>query len=330
MSFYNVGVFVGDKYFHQCGEGIEFVNQVNEICKNYSSGHKYSLAIDASTTCTGFCLMRDDELVHVVFDYARKDTEKEQFFRELEFILTHLIWGLTMEVVLIEQPILQAKNKHTRSVLLTLCKRLKNQMKEIPELYGIKPIDIRPNSWKSFMFDGDNYKGGYNDKATIARCICNRYPIYEAHYNNVTSKDYDCFDAVGILRYYLDSFKDTLGDDVNFASAEYTHFTTVWVCYGPNPEENFRLQNDVQVFNMKWNKDYNYYKNVKMASTGHDIVIMQIEDDFLRVLMSLEAGVAVQTNIPMYVAIHRESLFKTNKRFISLLEDFGYRRYTVY
>lgn len=330
MSFYNVGLIIGNKYYNQQGEGVSFVKILNEICKKCGDGHTYSLSIDASTTCTGFCLMRDDELVHVVFDYARKQTEKEIFFCELESILTHLVWGLNIKIVLIEQPILQARNRHTKNVLLALCKRLKSCMRNIPELYNIKPIDVRPNSWKSFMFDSERYKGGYNDKATIARCICDKYPVYEVHYNKVTSKDFDCFDAVGILRYYLDSLQNTLGECVNFSSVEYTHFSTVWVCYGSNPKPHFELQQDANVVIKKWNDEYNYYKNIKMASSEKDIVVMEVKDDFIKVLVSIEAGVRVQRDESLYIVVHRESIFKNHKTFINRMEGYGYSHYSVY
>lgn len=333
MSYYNVGIFADDKYYNAQGTGIGFANDINMIARKLSHNKKYNLAIDASTTCTGFCLLREDYAVQFVFDYARKDTEKEAFFLELESILKHLVWGLDMNIVLIEQPILQAKNKHTRGVLLTLCKRLKNFMKDIPELYNVKPVDVRPNSWKSFMYNSEKYKGGYNDKATIARCICDRYPVYRAHYKNVTSTDYDCFDAVGIMRYYLDSIQNQIGESVNFSSAEYTHQSLVWAKFCKDdtiPKIVFSRQEDAPVVVRKWNDEYNFYKNIKMASTGKEIVLMEVPTDFLKVLISLEANIKIEQDKKLYIAVCRKSLVKHHKTFLKYVEDSGYSSFTVY
>lgn len=333
MSYYNVGLMADGRYFNKQGEGVGFAADVNKLAKSLAQGKKYNLSIDASTTCTGFCLIREDCKVHFVFDYARKDTEKEIYFLELETILKHLVWGVDMGIVLIEQPILQARNRHTKAVLLTLCKRLKTCMKDIPELYSIKPIDVRPNSWKSFMYNSDKYKGGYNDKATIAKCICEKYPVYEPHYRMVTSVDYDCFDAVGIMRYYLDSMQDKIGESLNFSSAEYTHQSLVWAKFCDDmtyPEIVFSRQSDAKIVERKWNDEYNFYKNIKMASTGNELVIMEIKTEFLIMLISLEANLKVDLNKKLYIAVCRKSLFKQHKSFLDYVEKSGFSSFTVY
>ena len=332
MSRFNFGVFVNDTYYNRVGEDKYFVNTLARVLKENSEGHKFNLSIDASTTCTGFCIVRDDLAIQMMFDYARLDTEKEIFFGELEYIIGHLVWGIDINLLLIEQPILQSRTVHTRNVLLSLCKRLKDYMKDVPELIGKKPIDIRPNSWKSWIFNGDKYKGGYNNKAVLATCLCERFPEYYPHLSNSTSKDYDCFDATAMLRYYMESLKSSCdGIEMNFASTQYTHISYVWAKFIPEtevPTKSLSRVADADVVEKQWNPEYNSYRNVKMASTGEDIVVMHITNELIKVWVCLEADMDLVPGRELYIRVMRKRLVTS-----SVIDKFthrGYKGFQVY
>ena len=81
MSYYNVGIFADDKYYNAQGTGIGFANDINMIARKLSHNKKYNLAIDASTTCTGFCSFEKIMLCSLYLIMLEKTLKKKLSFR---------------------------------------------------------------------------------------------------------------------------------------------------------------------------------------------------------------------------------------------------------
>ncbi len=359
---------------------IEFNKLCHQVNERDNKDFAYYLSVDASTTCTGFCLAREDLKFHIVFDYERKSTEKTQFISDLEFIFSNLVKDLKIKILLVERPIQQAGGR-ARNVLTSLSSDIRKFIKNVPEFDDVRVEFVRPNSWKSAMIIKEKGTGRYNDKACMAEDIKDRYPRFTEHWRQVRSKDKDSFDAIGILYFYLEKLNDANGNAVNFSTIEFTHHTMVAAKYVSNIEAvlpkfpqdlyfyleklndangnavNFStiefthhtmvaakyvsnieavlpkfpqdLLNKVGYEIVKWNPDYTYYENIKMASTRNKVVIIIHENDLKNQIRTCwETGLPYTNEKQLALFIFRHAAIK--KADERLLEYYNYKTFMVY
>lgn len=313
------------------------VIQFNQLCHQVNERDKkdyaYYLSVDASTTCTGFCLAREDLKFHIVFDYERKSTSKSQFIDDLRFIFMNLVYNLKIKILLVERPIQQAGGR-AKYVLTSLSGDIRKFIRDIPEFDGVRVEFVRPNSWKSAMTIKSKGKGRYNDKACMAEDIKDRYPIFTSHWREVRSVDKDSFDAIGILYFYLERLQDNEGNAVNFSTIEFTHHTMVAAKYVDNIEgvlskfpQDLLHKNGYEI--VKWNPDYTYYENIKMASSRNKVVIIIHENDLKnQVRTCWETGLPYMSDKKLALFIFRHASAK--KADLRVLDYYNYRTFMVY
>ncbi len=312
---------------------IEFNKLCHQVNERDNKDFAYYLSVDASTTCTGFCLAREDLKFHIVFDYERKSTDKTQFIRDLEFIFSNLVKDLKIKILLVERPIQQAGGR-ARNVLTSLSSDIRKFIKNVPEFDDVRVEFVRPNSWKSAMIIKEKGTGRYNDKACMAEDIKDRYPRFTEHWRQVRSKDKDSFDAIGILYFYLEKLNDENGNAVNFSTIEFTHHTMVAAKYISNieavlPKFPQDLLNKVGYEIVKWNPDYTYYENIKMASTRNKVVIIIHENDLKNQIRTCwETGLPYTNEKQLALFIFRHAAIK--KADERLLEYYNYKTFMVY
>lgn len=312
---------------------IQFNSLCHQVNQRDGKDYAYYLSVDASTTCTGFCLAREDLKFHIVFDYERQETSKSQFIEDLGFIFRNLVYNLKIKILLVERPIQQAGGR-AKYVLTSLSGDIRKFIKDVPEFDNVRVEFVRPNSWKSAMTIKSKGTGRYNDKACMAEDIKDRYPIFTGHWKEVRSKDKDSFDAIGILYFYLERLQDEQGNNVNFSTIEFTHHTMVAVKYVDNVEgvltkfpQDLLHKNGYEI--VKWNPDYTYYENIKMASSRNKVVIITHENDLKnQVRTCWETGLPYVSDKKMALFIFRHSSAK--KGDLRLLDYYGYNTFMVY
>lgn len=282
-------ILAGSKALAIPSHDVRYVSKLNEFVLRYSEGHKFYLGVDASTTCTGFCLARDDMNLHLLIDFRRHDTPKELYINNLKDLFKGLVKGLDMSILVVESPIQQIGN-HATEVLNSLAHSIRDIIRDIPEFDNIKLFRINPNSWKSYIHKEGTGLDRYNNKACLAEDLVEKYPIFAPHLKRIGSLDYpagdyDSFDATGILYFHLHTRFNENGDEFNYWEMNQLLDSFVAVI------EAESINDAIQMFPsglisklgydvLLWNNDYTYYENIKMASSRKKVVIMDITDNY--------------------------------------------------
>lgn len=282
-------ILAGNRAFAIDGHDIRYVPKLNAFLRKYSEGHKFYLGIDASTTCTGLCLARDDLKLHMLLDFRRHDTSKDRYIDNLKDLLKGLVNGLDMQILIVESPIQQIGN-HATKVLNSLAGDIREIVKDTPEFDNIKLFRINPNSWKSFIHKEGTGLDRYNSKRCLAEDLVEKYPIFRPHLKRIgrydyPAGDYDSFDATGILYFHLYARFTEDGEELNYWEMNANIDSFVAVTQDESVEsaiDSFpsgltkKLGCDVVLYN----DNYTYYENIKMASSRKSVVVMDITDNY--------------------------------------------------
>ena len=167
--------------------------------------HSYMIGIDQSTSCTGFSILSTDMNIHVVIDFLNSDSDKNQYLRAFRGFLFSICKGQKITLLVHEEPVPQQVQKYSSRVLQELVGHLKEWIASIPELEDAEIKSLYPQSWKSKVIDRDaaasngGFKKRAKSKAAISEDVCKIFPYLCQYRARHFSKDYDCFDATGIL-----------------------------------------------------------------------------------------------------------------------------------
>lgn len=312
------------------------VTSINQMARNFNKrdgvDYSWDIGCDPSTSCSGFILSRQDRKIHFVFDYERKETSKEIYIQDLGFIFSNLCMMLRITNLVIEQPLKHTGN-HAMYVLSSLAGDIRKFIQGVPELEDVHIEKVRVNSWKSFMHDESKGTGRYNDKYEMATDICDKYPAFRKHFYNCKTKDYDSMDAIGVLYFFLDSIHNDQGEKLNYTTPELTHYSRVYGMYvedlkhittllpaGPRD----RLGLDI----LKWNPDYSFYENIKMASTRDKIVVICLDDLKHHIRTCWEFGIDYQVDKTLVLYIVREKSLRGNDKL--QFSSRGFKSFMVY
>lgn len=248
----------------------------------------YDVALDQSSSCTGIAIFSTDEQVKILLEVARDTGERETFYRDVKSILSNIVKDRKIRLVICEDPPPVKGQMYTSRVLLELRGRVSEWMEEIPAFEEAEFRSIFPQSWKTLVMDKSKGKGRSSKKKCIAEDIVDQYECFRSYFNYGISKDYDGFDAVGILTGYKRYAFTPEGIPLICGTQEKRHTSFVWYRYVPLEfvQDKQKLN---EIFGMSivqvkpefkmYNNRYNKHQNIRMASSNSNHCVYTLLSD---------------------------------------------------
>jgi len=253
-------------------------------------GGEWDMGIDQSTSCTGICLERADGGCRILLDIARdRNLEACTYYRDLYRVLKMVACGCSFRMVIMEKPV--PKNMMASRVLQELKGRVEEWVGMIPEFKGAVVDSLFQQTWKSYVVDKSKGKNRWKNKRCIAEDLSDRFPMVGRYLDTYPFKDYDSFDACGILFGYRKyAFCDD-GSPKIHGTIEKRHRALVgyqWLD-ASNPGGAIGCLGDfVRIKEpavLNFNEKYNLYENIRMASSNNDFVLTVVPHGLLGGLM---------------------------------------------
>ena len=219
-----------------------------------------------------------------------RDTgDRDEFYRELYRVLKKIVHGQKIRHIICENPPPVQGQKYSSRLLLELLGRVSAWVEEIPELRAAEFGKIFPQSWKPFIINKEKGKGRDKVKALIAEDICDILPEFNTYRERHVSKDYDGFDAMGILLGYRAYTYDIDGNRKISGIQERRHTSFVGYRYVPTDELKSvgataflgLAHNQVEPVFLTYNGNYNKFNNIRMASSNNVACYTILDDSFL-------------------------------------------------
>lgn len=293
---------------------------------------EYELGIDQSTSCTGVYLQDTKEDISILVDVVHTEATKKDYVRELFRFLNKLICEIEVRLVVCEKPIPREGQTRTFRILTELKGKLELFLDVNPSLQNAELHSIYPQSWKSRIVNKAKGVGRMNVKACIAEDLCDEKPLLRNYYPLCPTKDFDSFDALGILAGYKRCAFTHTGVPKIWGDVEKRHGTRVYYRYvALDPKLNSLgelekfLKKDFRSYSKVWqpklkayNSDYNLIRNFKMASSTDKMTITILPEKVLEPLR-WEFELERDEKKSMVAYITREGKFSKKER--EFLED---------
>ena len=249
----------------------------------------YDVSLDQSSTCTGIAIVSVDNNIRIILDCMRDTGDRDEFYRELYRVLKKIVHGQKIRHIICENPPPVQGQKYSSRLLLELLGRISAWVEEIPELRAAEFGKIFPQSWKPFIINKEKGKGRDKVKALIAEDICDILPEFNTYRERHVSKDYDGFDAMGILLGYRAYTYDIDGNRKIAGIQERRHTSFVGYRYVPTDELKSvgataflgLAHNQVEPVFLTYNGNYNKFNNIRMASSNNVACYTILDDSFL-------------------------------------------------
>lgn len=249
----------------------------------------YDVGLDQSSSCTGIAIISTDNDLEMIVDVRNNSFNKDTFYRELKGVLRKLVYERNIRLVVCEDPVPAKGKKYASTVLLELRGRISSWMEEIPEFNQASFNSLYPQSWKSLVVDKSKGKHRSNDKECIASDICDIVPGFRKYKNIYATKDYDAFDAFGILLGYRRYAYTEAGVPKICGKIEKMHRAFVGYRYVPitdiqNGTLNKFFGETYKYFNpqyREYNTRYSKYENIRMATSNLDCSFTIMPDKVL-------------------------------------------------
>ena len=295
--------------------------QYNKVSIRLPGDRVWRLGFDQSTSCTGIFMMDKQMDCLVMFEMLR-DCDKETYYRELYYFIRNITQGRKIEVVVCEKPV-PSKHVYTSGVLREFLGRLDVWVGELfPDAdYG----KIYPQTWKSFVIDKSKGKNRSNNKACIAEDVCDIFPLLDEYKKRKISKDFDGFDAAGVLLGYTMYAYSPNGSMLIHGEEEKRHVS--FVCYKYVRKDSlggFNFKQELfgyrhPYFSPKalgYNNRYSRFKNIRMASSNWKCVLTVLPDSEVKTLR-FRFPIQEDTNYCMVMIVFsKKYLTKTNKDYL--------------
>lgn len=240
----------------------------------------WKIGIDQSTSCTGIAFKSDDGKFVVLLDVHRDRSEDRLvFYRSLKYLLRRLANGIRFTLIVNEKPV-PSKYRTAGDVLREFLGRLNEWIEDTPEFSSVRHGSLYPQTWKSLVMDKSKGKNRSNVKAEVALDVAERYPGLMQYYDSYPYSDYDSFEALGILDGYLMYAFDKDGNAMICGTVERTHKSFVCYDWVDNSMLNSNYFKNLfgefivlyQPVVLTYNERYNFYTNVRMASSNNKAV----------------------------------------------------------
>lgn len=240
-------------------------------------GLTYDIGIDQSSSCTGFYICNTTNNVNILLEFARDTSDSEAFYRDLQYFIGSVTKDRNIRLVVCEDPPYVKGKQYSSRLLLELRGKLSGWMHLIPALQNAQMCSIYPQTWKSLVVDKSKGKNRSNVKKFIADDVCDILPCFTAYKDYGINKDYDGFDAAGILIGYKRYAYTEEGIPLICGKQEKRHTSLVWYRYEPidvvqDKQKLNEIFGDAIIavkpeFKM-FNPRYNKHTNIRMASSN--------------------------------------------------------------
>lgn len=236
----------------------------------------WCLGIDQSTSCTGLCIQDIEKDFQILID-VRRDTalQKRDFYRDLFYLIKRTVTDRKIRMVVMEKP--APKAQYASRVLEELKGHVEEWVLQIPELEAALSDSVFPQTWKSYIVDKSKGKNRSNDKFAIASDLVDRFPLLSSYLREYPFKDYDSFDACGILNGFLEYAFTPEGDEKIHGVKEKRHTSLVgylWADQGDRDaiQNAFSFDPGMKVLHftpLVYNEKANLHDNIRMASSNY-------------------------------------------------------------
>ena len=258
----------------------------------------YRLSIDQSTSCTGLFIRSECGTINLMLEVKRGASEKEEYFKELEYILKQLFLDQKVSIIIHEEPVPNKNQYYSGKVLIELKGRLREWIKRIPAFQDAEVVSMYPQSWKTFVVDKEAAKESgktaaqrAKSKASIAEDVCKFLPDFYEYRMKHFSTDYDGFDAAGIMiGFRLAAFKPN-GKRRIYGMKEKRHTSYVFYKYVPLKElQEAVIPQDVILGDLTYgehpkylayNENYKFVDNVIMATSSDKMTLTALPESEL-------------------------------------------------
>lgn len=311
---------------------MEASSEVNILFKKkLPKGTGVYVSLDQSTTCTGVVIASEDFRIICQMDFMRKETDKYTYKLQLKDFIDWLVTDLKVKLLVIENP-LNIRGNHATEVLQDLFKYIKNIKDDIDELKQVPFDTIFPQQWKECVVNKSKGKYRTGIKYEIASDICDIYPVLKNYLDVCPAKDYDSFDALGILLGYLKQHYNSEGKEIVYGTNTYGFNIRVFPLYLPSEEVDSiplampYLKKDVVPKKFYYNNKFNFYKNLGIICSKVPVGYFIIEDLELKVNMLWETGVEPKEGYEFVCIVARQGTFtdKQTEKLKSLYGNYFY------
>lgn len=240
---------------------------------------QWAIGIDQSTSCTGLCFRDLSGEYRIILDlYHDQQVSKVKYFRDLFYLLKRCVEGCDIRYLVYERP--APKDMYASRVLQELKGHLEDWIDNIPEFEFTVVESMFPQTWKKYIVDKSKGKGRTRIKSAIAQDLVDRFPLLQDYYDIYPFKDYDSFDATGIIEGYFMYAFDSVGNEKIHGVIEKSHVTKVGY-YWCDRDKMTTVPKDVfgellPVFSPKMMvqaEDKNLHENIRMASSNNRCVV---------------------------------------------------------
>lgn len=266
------------------GTGKQFIigqTLAKELKLVLSADTSWYMGIDQSTTCTGIALKAANKSFIILLDVMRdKNLPKDDYYADLRRLLARIARDRKFDIVINEKPIPSTDKRYASTVLLEFLGRLSVWLDSIMEFDDALRDGIYPQVWKSMIMNPAKGKNRSKFKSEVAEDIVDIYPELENYYLNWHTKDYDAFDALGILDGYIRYAFTPDGYPMIHGTKEKKHTSLVlydWINWDDSKsyEDNIceALGDNLSVFEpyiLRYNPKYSLHDNIRMATSNYE------------------------------------------------------------
>lgn len=301
--------------------------------------YKYIVGIDQSTTCTGIYIQDVNDTINFICDFQRVE-DVGIFTEKLLVFLKKLLRD--REVVQFVYEALPTGAK-PNLVLEKLHKQISGWRTSDPIFSNLNPMtfdDIPPGMWKSHVYLGPTSEvaNAFNTKSQIAAHICEQKPNLLPFLGEIKSKDYDAFDACGIVMGYLrehflngryDMRERRIGgqtkfyDDV-FCAAAKIGFVDMDGFLADAEQDLLPLTMNEKIPFLYWNEKYSFVENVRKALSYGSKAVTLVEDERVRLSLQFRYGIFLREREKLYLFVSKSrDLSKSQKEWFRKGERFS-------
>lgn len=298
----------------------------NNFKLQLSDKKEYMLGIDQSSSCTGLAIVSTDYSVVILLDVRRDAHNKEAFYGILLQVLSDIVRNQKICIIVRERPV--PSHQYANRVLEELAGRVDAWVQILPELKGALYEKMFPQTWKKYVVnrelaeDNDQqFRKRCNSKSCVSYDVAQLFPGTSKYRDTHFSKDYDSFDALGILCGYLLYSCTPEGFIKIHGIKESRHVSLVFYAYVEKStldgtiEAMYRhLGRNYGIFDqvyLVFNDEYNKYDNIRMATSNWSSSVTVLPEKYL-VELQWQFGFDLDPNkVMLMFMVHKKHYPKT-------------------
>lgn len=308
---------------------MHLMEEIEKVTWQLPNNRKYLIGIDQSSSCTGLYVTDEEMSFHLMVDVFRRGQEKYRYYENLRLFLCRTLEGCTVSMVCMED-LPPYKYQGMGKVLLELRGVVSTWYESIPEFRAVPEenrVKVHPSTWKSKMIDKRKGTNRMNIKVEMALDISEKIPALEPYFRKCPSKDYDSFDAVGIVHGYLAShFKN--GQAVIAGAKDY--YGDIYTFFRILSKEEFSSNKRLEGFEpqqhkhgvkvLRYNEELSLIDNIKRAASKHPFVVTIISDPMASLAVRWQNQMGMGEGIMLAYIVRKSAI--TSKVQLEVLKEY--------